>query len=388
MPTMSPKSTRPGAAPLAPDGHNWPVPAGAIAAPVTATAIFRPVAVETPGGGRIRDKRDPAPADLVPVQGVNGPVQLQRLAAQAWAALVGAARTEGLREPLLLPASGYRSSARQARLYQQALVRYHTPEQARRWVAPPGGSAHQSGRAIDFYLGGRNASSNVAVLRRMPAYLWLASHAQQFGFYPYQAEPWHWEYNPPAESAPAVTPNAGQQTPAADRYSPAGAWRGNDRGPVKADPRSSKAGSAGVRPGRHEVPSVPVLARHRGRPPALVLRWNDLASAPAELDVVVHLHGFSQAGPTIAGGIERYSGLDLAPVDGAVGPGRSRPTLTVLPRGDFSGAKTASGLSVATFPALDGSDGRRDGLSGSCSSHLSSSQPRPALPCHGPGGLS
>jgi len=364
MPTMSSKSTLLGAAPPAPDGHSWPVPGLAVAAPVTAPVIFRPAAVETPGGGRIRDKRDPAPGDLVTVKGINGPVPLQRLAAQAWAALVDAARAEGLREPLLFPASGYRSSARQARLYQQALERYHTPEQARRWVAPPGGSAHQSGRAIDFYLGGRNASSNVAVLRRLPAYLWLASHAQRFGFYPYEAEPWHWEYNPPAESAPAVTSKADQQAPAADRYAPAtGAWRGNDRGPVKADPWSSRAGSAGVRPGRHEVPGVPVLARHRGRPPALVLRWNDLASAPAELDVVVHLHGFSQAGATITGGIERYSGLDLAPVDGAVGQGRSRPTLAVLPRGDFSGAKTASGLSVATFPALDGSDGRRDGLS-------------------------
>ena len=139
------------------------------------------------------------------VKGVNGPVQLQRLAAQAWAALVDAARAEGQREPLLLPASGYRSSARQARLYQQALDRYHTPEQARRWVAPPGGSAHQSGRAIDFYLGGRNASTNVAVLRRMPGLLWLTRNAERFGFYPYEAEPWHWEYNPPAESAPAVT---------------------------------------------------------------------------------------------------------------------------------------------------------------------------------------
>jgi hypothetical protein len=353
MSTMSPKSARFGAAPPTLDGHMWPARAGhqngwlgELGSGVPAvSATFRPVAVETPGGGRIRDKRDPAPGDLVTVHGVNGPVRLQRHAAQAWAALVDAARAEGLREPLLLPASGYRSSARQASLYQLALDRYHTPEQARRWVAPPGASAHQSGRAIDFYLGGRNASSNVAALRRLPAYLWLASHAQPFGFYPYEAEPWHWEYNPPAASA-------------ATR-----AGRSNGRGPATADPWSSEVGPTGIRAGRHEVPSVSVLARHRGKAPALVLRWNDMASAPAEIDVVVHLHGFSQAGPTITGGIERYSGLDLVPVDGALGRGRSRPTLTVLPRGDFSGTKNASGLSVATFPALDGSDGRRDGLS-------------------------
>ena len=372
MSTMSPKAARFRAAPPALGGHMWPARAehsngwlGELVSGVPAVSTtFRPVAVETPGGGRIRDKRDPAPGDLVTVHGVNGPVRLQRHAALAWAALVDAARAEGLREPLLLPTSGYRSSARQARLYQLALDRYHTPEQARRWVAPPGASAHQSGRAIDFYLGSRNASSNVAALRRLPAYLWLASHAQPFGFYPYEAEPWHWEYNPPTASAPAVTPKADQQAAAADRHATAaGAWRGNDRGPATADPWSSEIGSAGIRAGRHEVPSVPVLARHRGRAPALVLRWNDMASAPAEIDVVVHLHGFSQAGPTITGGIERYSGLDLVPVDGALGRGRSRPTLTVLPRGDFSGTKNTGGLLVATFPALDGSDGRRDGLS-------------------------
>jgi hypothetical protein len=301
---------------------------------------FRPTAAETPGGGRIRDKHDPAPGDLVTVRGVNGPVQLHRLAAQAWAALADAARAAGLREPLLLPVSGYRSSARQARLYQSALCRYGTPELARRWVAPPGSSAHQSGRAIDFYLGGRNASSNVAALRRTPAYLWLAGHAEIFGFYPYQAEPWHWEYNPPAsQAAPGAMPE-----------------------PMAAGPPASGNGPGGIRAGRLEAPGVPVLASHRGQPPALLLRWNDMPGHPASVDIVVHLHGYSQGAATITGGIERYSGLDLAPVDGAAGQGRSRPTLTVLPRGDFSGAKNASGLAVATFPALDGTDGRRDGL--------------------------
>lgn len=173
---------------------------------MTLAALFHPTAVETPGGGRIRDKNDPVPGDLVTVRGVNGPVQLHRLAGQAWAALVDAARAAGLREPLLLPVSGYRSRDLQARLYQQALRRYGTPERARRWVAPPGASAHQSGRAIDFHLGGRNESANAAALRQTPAYRWLAGHAEAFGFYPYQAEPWHWEYNPPGSpAAPAPT---------------------------------------------------------------------------------------------------------------------------------------------------------------------------------------
>ncbi len=39
----------------------------------------------------------------------------------------------------------------------------------------------------------------MATLRRKPAYLWLREHAERFGFYPYEREPWHWEYNPLAE---------------------------------------------------------------------------------------------------------------------------------------------------------------------------------------------
>src|SRR5262245_38610015 len=73
---------------------------------------FKPVAVETPGGGRIRDKTPPQQADLVTVSGVGGKrLQLHRLTAEAWRALVSAARADGLREPLLLPVSGYRSPA-------------------------------------------------------------------------------------------------------------------------------------------------------------------------------------------------------------------------------------------------------------------------------------
>ena len=162
-------------------------------------AGFKPTPVETPGGGRIRVKRDPAPGDLVTVVGIRSrKIQLHRLAAKAWQAMVSAARADGIRHPLLLPTSGYRSSQHQARLWQAALRRYGSPGKARKWVAPPGGSAHQSGGAIDFFLGGRKSSGNAAHLRKLPAFKWLAKNARRFGFYPYIREPWHWEYNPPA----------------------------------------------------------------------------------------------------------------------------------------------------------------------------------------------
>jgi hypothetical protein len=176
---------------------------------------FAPVAVETPGGGRIRDKSDPAQNDIVYVMGVGKQYPLHHLAAKAWGAMVAAARRDGIKEPLLRLTSGYRSTEQQRYLWEQALKKYGSPEAARKWVAPPGGSPHHSGRAIDMHLGGSNSSSNVDNLRQTTAYKWLVKNAERFGFYPYSAEPWHWEYNPPATgSRPGSTAPAPTPTPA------------------------------------------------------------------------------------------------------------------------------------------------------------------------------
>lgn len=176
-----------------------PRPQPASPTPGSTSIGFRPISVESPGGGRIRDKTPPQPADLETVSGYGGKrISLHRLAASAWRALVSAARADGIAGPLLLPTSGYRSPETQETLWQNALKKYGSPEAARKWVAPPGSSAHQTGRAIDLYVGGKNSSSEVAHLRTLPAYKWLVAHAERFGFYPYAQEPWHWEYNPPA----------------------------------------------------------------------------------------------------------------------------------------------------------------------------------------------
>ncbi len=165
---------------------------------------FTPRAVESSGGGRVTVKTPPP--RVVNVPGVYRPIPLHPLAAEAWKALVAAARAEGHRHPLLLPTSGFRDPQRQRKLWERALVKYGSAKEARKWVAPPGGSAHQSGRAIDFYLGSQNSSSNVSTLRGLPAYRWLAQNAVCFGFYPYEREPWHWEYNPPAGGAGGTNP--------------------------------------------------------------------------------------------------------------------------------------------------------------------------------------
>jgi LAS superfamily LD-carboxypeptidase LdcB len=149
---------------------------------------------ETPGGGRIADKRDPPAADLVSVDGV----QVHRGAAAALALMRAAWLAEGGDPRRLRVLSGYRSSARQATLFARAVAQYGSEAAARRWVAPPGSSAHQSGRAVDLDIdGGSLSSARAETMRAAPAARWLATNAARWGFFPYAAEPWHWEWNPP-----------------------------------------------------------------------------------------------------------------------------------------------------------------------------------------------
>jgi LAS superfamily LD-carboxypeptidase LdcB len=74
----------------------------------------------------------------------------------------------------------------------------------RQTVAPPGSSPHQTGRAIDMFLGHQpgagpvsSSHSNVAWQRERPWFQWLVCNASRFGYTPYNREPWHWEFTPP-----------------------------------------------------------------------------------------------------------------------------------------------------------------------------------------------
>lgn len=73
---------------------------------------------------------------------------------------------------------------------------------------------------------------------------------------------------------------------------------------------------------------TPVLRGHAGTQPDLFLRWNAVPATAQAIDVVVHLHGFSQQGGNmpLAEKVPR-SGLDLG--------GRTRPTLAIMPRGNW-----------------------------------------------------
>lgn len=76
--------------------------------------------------------------------------------------------------------SGWRSTDRQTKLWQDALRRYGSAERADDWVARPGSSMHERGLAVD--LGG-----DVELATRLVGELGLPLHR------PLPHEPWHFE---------------------------------------------------------------------------------------------------------------------------------------------------------------------------------------------------
>jgi hypothetical protein len=83
-----------------------------------------------------------------------------------------------------------------------------------------------------------------------------------------------------------------------------------------------------IAPGEAFLSDTPVLRAHAGTQPDLFLRWNEIPVSADAVDVAVHLHGFSQQGGAmpLAEKVAR-GGLDLS--------GRTRPTLAILPRGNW-----------------------------------------------------
>jgi tape measure domain-containing protein len=78
--------------------------------------------------------------------------------------------------------SGFRTFERQQQLWQQALQKYGSVAEARKWVAPPGNSQHNKGNAADLGYGSEAARQ------------WAHKNASQFGLqFPLSNEDWHIE---------------------------------------------------------------------------------------------------------------------------------------------------------------------------------------------------
>lgn len=78
--------------------------------------------------------------------------------------------------------SAYRSPETQERLWKEALAKYGSEAEARKWVAPPGRSQHNHGNAADLkYLSPE-------------AQAWVHQNAERYGLaFPLSNEPWHVE---------------------------------------------------------------------------------------------------------------------------------------------------------------------------------------------------
>lgn len=121
-----------------------------------------------------------------PYQDKNGNnVRLNPAAAQGLSRIYDLARAKGIDVRIN---SSYRSVEEQTRLWREALSKYGSAEEARRWVAPPGRSRHNSGGAIDMNLmrnGQKIAQSEFdALIREAGMYrpmAWEGWHVEPLG---------------------------------------------------------------------------------------------------------------------------------------------------------------------------------------------------------------
>lgn len=114
--------------------------------------------------------------------------------------------------------SGYRSPELQAQLWKNALKKYGSPEKARKWVAPPGRSRHNSGQAADLKYNGTRIDR---LAEDHPARVWLTENVGRFGLsQPMSWEPWQVEVSgargqplTPANSTPPIAPAPQEEQP-------------------------------------------------------------------------------------------------------------------------------------------------------------------------------
>lgn len=202
-------------------------PAAATAAPVasrgavTADRGLSPAQIAGPWAKKPNPPRDPAKTDVLvnkryplvprtfvprlsPVPGTG--ISLQPPAARAYKRLAAAARRDGVNLKLT---SGYRSHAVQQGLLRQ-YTRAYGPAYAKRLVALPGTSEHQTGLAIDVGNHSR-ACALQPCFAGTKVGAWMAKNAPAHGFilrYPrgmekvtgYIYEPWHFRYVGPAQA--------------------------------------------------------------------------------------------------------------------------------------------------------------------------------------------
>jgi N-acetylmuramoyl-L-alanine amidase len=129
--------------------------------------------------------------EMQPISGQNAH-KLNRYALASFSQMAAAAAADGVTLTVLdadrSPATSQRAAAGAGN--RAAVARF---------------SSHNLGLAVDLRLshGGRSfretttrPMQNVVDMRESPVHKWLFLRGAAFGWFPYQNEPWHWEYNP------------------------------------------------------------------------------------------------------------------------------------------------------------------------------------------------
>jgi hypothetical protein len=154
----------------------------------------------------------------------NGNAALVPEAIDAFVRMRTAAKADGVN---LIILSAYRSQQTQDR------IKAHN---SNRTAVAQGISSHTYGLAIDLSMktperrttrASTKSMSELVAMYQSPEYKWMALNARRFGWFPYRAEPWHWEYNPEgfkarfeAEGARGGALCYGAPTGLFDRYAP------------------------------------------------------------------------------------------------------------------------------------------------------------------------
>lgn len=163
-----------------------------VAAAVTVGAAVSPHQQTEVGAARTEAI---TPVAEPPAETGNGDVaHLDRSLQRSFEAAQAAAAAQGV---ALRVNSGWRSVEYQAKLYAEALKKYGSAAEARKWVLPPDESNHVKGTAIDV---GPPAAAQ-----------WLKANGERFGLCQrYANEPWHFERLAGAKSStcPPMEPHA------------------------------------------------------------------------------------------------------------------------------------------------------------------------------------
>lgn len=166
------------------------------------------------GGGRTVGMAGPTRAKAIlterAVQGATRPDAIDGLDASFATNLAAMLEDAppGIREGLGLM-SGYRSEERQAELWAEAVAKYGSEAEARKWVAPPGNSYHNHGQAVDLSWNGKS-------LKHAPQEVidWVHENAGKYGMYfPMGHEPWHIEPIGTRDGSGTVAPRNGSVAP-------------------------------------------------------------------------------------------------------------------------------------------------------------------------------